>query len=306
MLNCEYPCLVCENCVQEDHDSIGCDFCNKWVHLECTDITPEQLSDYCNNSDLEYKCVNCSAAATNTSSRTTPSLVIEVNNLSNPASSNIASPSSVSLPSSHPTTPNFFSSNLSTSPSNESLSSEFSNVSFKSSDFEYITDSDDPDDRGLNFHALPNYFSNNRPKSFNINSFLSHGTKSRKINSPCSVCGKSCITNRQNCLCCNICDEWVHLKCTDLTLNDFNFLSSPENFEKPYYCNLCLFGKNQSLSHPHVNRPLLSTILNSPNCTNLTPNSVFNSCEDSIISNYYTIDDINDFNITLSTDLISR
>ena len=297
MSNSQYPCLVCQISVQDDHDSVCCDFCDKWVHIECTDMTPDQFFDYCNDPDKIYKCVICMNTESNALTISASSLVPDEK-----LNSNLASPNSISF-SSHSASPSFSSNPLSL-PLNES--SDFYDLSIHSSDFEYITDSDDPDDRGLNFHALPNYFSNNRPKSFNINSFLSHGTKSRKINSPCSVCGKSCITNRQNCLCCNICDEWVHLKCTDLTLNDFNFLSSPENFEKPYYCNLCLFGKNQSLSHPHVNRPLLSTILNSPNCTNLTPNSVFNSCEDSIISNYYTIDDINDFNITLSTDLISR
>ena len=30
---------------------------NKWVHIECTDMTPDQFFDYCNDPDKIYKCV---------------------------------------------------------------------------------------------------------------------------------------------------------------------------------------------------------------------------------------------------------
>ena len=111
------------------------------------------------------------------------------------------------------------------------------------------------------------------------------------------MCGNPCIENRQNSLCCNICDEWVHLKCTDLTLPGFQDLNSSD---KPFYCNNCLFGRTD---YPlQDQRNIVSTILNSPGTPNLTPNSIFNCYEDLITSDYYTIDEINDFNITLSAD----
>ena len=78
--------------------------------------------------------------------------------------------------------------------------------------------------------------------------------------------------------------------CTDLTLPEFQDLNSSD---KPFYCNNCLFGRTD---YPlQDQRNIVSTILNSPGTPNLTPNSIFNCYEDLITSDYYTIDEINDF-----------
>ena len=51
----------------------------------------------------------------------------------------------------------------------------------------------------------------------------------------CTVCAKLCHHN-QNSLCCDNCDEWTHLSCTNLNKRDFNRLSSSN---LSFYCRNC-------------------------------------------------------------------
>lgn len=53
---------------------------------------------------------------------------------------------------------------------------------------------------------------------------------------PCKVCKKSCKSN-QNSLCCDLCDIWIHLKCTELSVSQFNTFV---NSTLPYFCNCCI------------------------------------------------------------------
>ena len=45
---------------------------------------------------------------------------------------------------------------------------------------------------------------------------------------PCAVCNKA--------ICCNHCNQWVHIKCNDLNNLDYNLLKSKNEF---WYCILC-------------------------------------------------------------------
>ena len=42
---------------------------------------------------------------------------------------------------------------------------------------------------------------------------------------PCTICHSACLDN-ENSLCCDDCDNWTHLKCTNLSFKRFKFLSN--------------------------------------------------------------------------------
>ena len=58
------PC-VCPKCCIRINDktdsSIRCDVCNKWHHLKCTDLTPDQFDIHSVEESLEWFCHKCSA-----------------------------------------------------------------------------------------------------------------------------------------------------------------------------------------------------------------------------------------------------
>ena len=58
-------------------------------------------------------------------------------------------------------------------------------------------------------------------------------TKMVNIKYPCKVCNKSCKSN-QNCIFCDSCETWIHLKCTALTLSQFKSYSN--NLNMPFFC----------------------------------------------------------------------
>lgn len=58
------------------------------------------------------------------------------------------------------------------------------------------------------------------------------------IKFPCGVCEKPC-TERQCSIFCDICNLWIHLKCTHLTSIQFNHLSNSNEY---FYCQLCLLN----------------------------------------------------------------
>lgn len=49
------------------------------------------------------------------------------------------------------------------------------------------------------------------------------------INYPCTYCNKKALQ-------CDFCDDWTHLKCTSLSLNEYNTLSISDDC---YFCHLC-------------------------------------------------------------------
>ncbi len=60
----------------------------------------------------------------------------------------------------------------------------------------------------------------------------------------CSYCYKNC-TSRQNCILCDICESWLHLKCSKLSLTQFEYFGA---CDLPFFCQKCI-----SLSLPFVN-----------------------------------------------------
>ena len=58
-----------------------------------------------------------------------------------------------------------------------------------------------------------------------------------KLKFPCKLCKKSCKSN-QKCINCDICNEWMHLKCTSLSLAQF--LEYSDDSLLPFYCIPCL------------------------------------------------------------------
>ena len=181
------------------------------------------------------------------------------------------------------------------------------NVSLCSNDFTYESDDCDScdSDRGLNFYSVPS--SNNMPPSFSkiySTSGCAIPVKTMKFQFPCLVCGRACIDNRQNSICCNICDEWVHLKCTDLSLEQFHALVSPDHTGTPYYCTNCLYGstpRNRDLDST-TGHAALCSILDSNDMYDLCPNSLFKDKDDITISDYYSVNDVNNLDIELTRD----
>jgi len=55
------------------------------------------------------------------------------------------------------------------------------------------------------------------------------------IKYPCAACKKSCRVN-QKAIFCDICQKWIHLKCTNLTIKEFVLLG---NSDTPYFYSEC-------------------------------------------------------------------
>ena len=60
---------------------------------------------------------------------------------------------------------------------------------------------------------------------------------------PCGVCGKSV---KKNALCCDLCNQWIHIKCHNIDKKTYNILS---NSYEEWYCKTCL---NQHLPFSSV------------------------------------------------------
>ena len=57
---------------------------------------------------------------------------------------------------------------------------------------------------------------------------------------PCLICLKFCKSN-QNCIFCDLCKNWIHLKCTSLTVDQFNELTnSSDGPDNTYCCPSCI------------------------------------------------------------------
>ena len=63
----EYPCLSCDKNVGEE-DSLCCDFCDQWVHLECTALSRTKFEEHLQNFEKPFKCIKCQQANSSLSS----------------------------------------------------------------------------------------------------------------------------------------------------------------------------------------------------------------------------------------------
>ena len=52
-------CPQCRARVPEDGNSISCDYCRKWYHLECTDLTKTQFDIFSKDKSFEWVCNKC-------------------------------------------------------------------------------------------------------------------------------------------------------------------------------------------------------------------------------------------------------
>ena len=52
----------------------------------------------------------------------------------------------------------------------------------------------------------------------------------------CPMC-TMCLRNNQRMICCDICNNWIHFKCTSLPTKQFKLLGDSK---EPYFCNNCL------------------------------------------------------------------
>ena len=74
---------------------------------------------------------------------------------------------------------------------------------------------------------------------------------------PCVVCSVGVKSNQKG-ICCDSCDRWIHLKCTNHSLSEYNAFC--ENPSLPYYCPDCISqnsdnnpdaAMNQNVSNPN-------------------------------------------------------
>jgi hypothetical protein len=56
------------------------------------------------------------------------------------------------------------------------------------------------------------------------------------IKYPCTNCKKGARSN-QRAIQCDFCDEWTHMKCTTISLSQFNKLSTSD---ETFYCTKCI------------------------------------------------------------------
>ena len=66
------PTHICPKCIQTVNDSICCDRCNKWHHLNCTNISKYEFTAHTRNKYKEWKCDSCIDKYCNRCSKTFP------------------------------------------------------------------------------------------------------------------------------------------------------------------------------------------------------------------------------------------
>ena len=290
MPNWKYPCQECYKPVKKNQLGIECNTCNKWVHLKCTDLNQDQYRYLETNVNAPFYCLickpRCSYADVINETTTLPTTTT-----SSPPS---IPPTDIDICVNSPPDQNHSSSFISNL--NDSTSSlNFSSAN--SSDFVYVDESDsDSDSRGLNFKSLPTHGSNTLPKNKKNKptlQFVPQRTITYKY--PCLVCLRPCKEKIHDSICCTLCDEWVHHKCTDLTPEEFKIYCSPDHAGDPYYCVNCLFG---NCSRENLEDQICLTASEIESCGindtihNLCPNSVFKNKEDIHLSEYYTMEEL--------------
>ena len=314
MPNWKYPCLKCTKPVKKNQKGIECSTCVKWVHLKCTNLTEEQYNFLEINKNVPFCCRICepqSQCADLTSANTNFTSILDSNispgntsfpTTSSPSPHNIGniSPNHCFVPSTSASDndvilkkPNLDTDFFSCDTSLNDTTSSFNISSANSSDFCYVDESDsDSDSRGLNFkslsalggsNTLPN-IKKNRPTQI---------VPLRSINYkyPCLVCLSPCKENIQDSICCTLCDEWVHHKCTDLTHDQFKLYCSPDHAGDPFYCVNCLYGNcsKQNFENQNCfNASEIEAFDINETIHNLCPNSIFREKEDIHLSEYYT------------------
>ena len=262
MPNIKHPCIECKKSVKSNQKALGCDSCFKWVHLKCTNLTYARYTYLETNAETSFYCKICKPRPTYADA-----ISYSSNNHSN-SSLNVSSVQSTDLDCS----------------------------STHSSDFELVTDGSDSESRGLDFDSLPinhNAMHNQkiRKSSFIEQKLLSFPTRTYKY--PCVVCHSACKKNCQNTICCSVCDEWTHQKCSNLSLNEFRKYCLPENSHLPFYCEICLNGSNVNRDNQICLNSSEINLLDTNDIFNLSPNSIFKDDDDIATTEYFTTSELN-------------
>ena len=284
--NWRYPCINCSKLVKTNQKGIECSLCFKWVHLKCTDLTKDQYEYLEANENAPFYCLGCEPrilyadvifenTTLPTSSPPFPDINTSLNSLAGPSSPIININDSTS--------------SLDISPANNSYNdcssaNEFSSA--HSSDFEYVTDSDQENEtRGLNFYALP--VQNAVPANVEKNSTRNIPVRVLNYKYPCLICHKPCKEKVHDSISCTLCDEWVHQTCSDLSIKQFRTYCSPDHEGDPYYCEYCRYGYSSlSQSLGKLSCPSATTLnsIDIDNLDTISPNSIFRGKDDIILS----------------------
>ena len=126
-------------------------------------------------------------------------------------------------------------------------------------------------------------------------------------NFPCRICLKN-VRGNAKAVCCDICDQWVHINCNHISATKYKELMESEENET-FFCNPCInselpFGNESDKTFSQTNILGLNNETNLENLTiNLTKNEIKsinllsklilenNDSNNSNFCNYYTIDD---------------
>ena len=103
---------------------------------------------------------------------------------------------------------------------------------------------------------------------------------------PCLKCGNCCRQN-QDSICCDHCNKWVHLKCTNLTSSEFDYYSSSNiNF----FCDLCVNTVNSDLGPDiHASSSSAQNSISFSPITNESSTDTESDLNFSVNSNDYTV-----------------
>ena len=258
MPNWKYPCIECTNPVKSNQRGLLCNTCNMWVHLKCTNLTKMQYDFLELNEDIPFFCLKCSS---------NPTYAVQM-------------PEDAIL--------------------NNSSSSLNSSIYFSPAhDSDFETECDDEsvtDSRGLNFDSLPTHkaqHSSSKALDMIASSSKRIPCHTRNFKFPCVVCFGPCRENCQDSICCTLCDEWTHKKCSHLTTSEFNKYCLPENSDMPFYCDICLYGSRQNRENQTCLKASEISSLDTNDIFNLCPNSIFSDKDDIPTTEYFTSDELN-------------
>ena len=264
MPNWKFPCIECKGPVKTNQKGLQCSTCTDWVHHKCTDLTEAQYISLEVNVEIPFYCSVCKPR------------LIDADANPDIRSMNSSLDSSFNISSARRT--------------------DYDYISAHSSDFELVTDESDSECRGLNFSSLhpQNHDSHKNKRTQCSSTGQKHiSLPSRTYKYPCVVCLGPCKTNCQDSICCNLCDEWTHRKCSTLSIEQFRKYCLPENSEIPFWCDNCLYGSRKNRENQTCLSASEIDSLDTNDIYNLCPNSIFRDKDDIPTTEYFTTDELN-------------
>ena len=118
-------------------------------------------------------------------------------------------------------------------------------------------------------------------------------------NFPCGVCSKT-VANNHNALCCDNCDEWVHIKCNFLNKMTYKKIQKDNS---SWFCINCTKDQLPFQSHVSINQNSHFLSLDKHSTLkDLLENLEFN--EECLISKYYTPSEFNHLSLDNSNIFI--